>query len=140
MDKYQELVERIEKSPARSAWQKGVRQYAIELVDNWIANYGITEELLAFNIFSNPDSYDLENVLLNGCKDWKQYARYGCGLVYDRLIAIRLCAPHELKKTRNGEKNPNPHEDWLDCEGRALFQAWMLIKRIVSEMRGELQK
>lgn len=139
MDKYQELLERIEKSPARSAWARGVREYAVKLVDDFIANNSLTEELLAFNIFSNPDSYDLEKELLNGCKDWKQYSRYGCGLVYNHKIAKRLCAPWELKKTRNGERNPNQHEDWLDCEARALFQAWMLIKRIVSEIRGELQ-
>ena len=137
MDKYEELLKRIEKSPARSAWARGVREYAFELIDNWIANCDISEESLAFNVFLN--SYDLEADLLNGAKDWKHYAKSGCGLVYNSKIAKRLCSPSELKKTRNGDRNPNPHEDWLDCEARALFQAWLIIKTIVSEMRGELQ-
>lgn len=110
----------IESLPAeRSAWRRGVRQYAMDLIENL------------------PDFQDLnpENcreVLLNGAGSWKEWAYGGCGLVYDVDIAERLCTPSELRKKRGGELEPNSHESWLDVEARAISQAAAAIKTIVS--------
>jgi hypothetical protein len=112
-----EITAIIEAANPRSAWNKGVKAYALELLADLPKNveYGTIESL--------------EADMLNGARDWKQYSWGGCSLVYNEDIAKRLCTPSELKKTRNGERRPNPSEDWLDTQARALNQAAMNIFR-----------
>ena len=112
-----EITAIIEATNPRSAWNKGVKAYALELLEELPHNveYGTIESL--------------EADMLNGARDWKQYSWGGCSLVYDEDIAKRLCTPSELKKTRNGERRPNSREEWLDVQGRALWQAARQIRR-----------
>ena len=109
-----ELYKKIELSNPKSAWDKGVKDYALELLEE-------LEEV--------PTLEELEENLLNGADNWKMYSWGGCSLIYDEDIAQRLCTPSELKKTRNGQRKPNKNEEWLDTQARALFQAYKLIKR-----------
>jgi len=111
-----ELIKLIEKSPARSAWQRGVKSYAVDLLDN---------------VEDEPIS---SKTLLNGADDWSAYSYGGCSWIYDRDIAEALCTPSELKKTRNGERNPNASETWLDCQARALHQACSLVLRLAKRL------
>lgn len=113
-----EITAIIEATNPRSAWDKAVKAYALEILDTIPRNveYGSIESLKA-------DA-------LNGAKDWKQYSWGGCSLVYNEDIAKRLCTPSELKKTRNGERRPNAREEWLDCQARALNQAWWCIRNV----------
>lgn len=108
----------------RSAWRKGVKLYALELVDELAEaierGYFLEEDL------SSP--HLLKRQLLNGAANWAEYAEGGCGLTYDADIAERLCAPFELARTRGGGCPPNSWETWLDVEVRALFQAELLIR------------
>ena len=97
-----------------SAWVKGVREYAIELLEE---TDGIP-----------TDGQSINNCLLCGAADWKQYSYGGYALVYDEDIAKRLCCPSELKRNRNGERNPNSRETWLDVQARALHQAAIMIR------------
>ena len=113
----QKLIEAIEATPARSAWRRGVKLYAVELLENLPAEIEYSEETRA--------------ALLNGARDWQQYSQGGCSLIYDGDIADRLCSPSELKNTRNGERNPNARETWLVCQARALSQARGLIMTIL---------
>ena len=108
----------IEAEKTRSAWDRGVNTYALELLEEYENNYGADA--------CAPCEADL----LNGASDWKQYSWGGSALIYDGDIAKRLCNPTELKKTRNGEKRPNSREEWLDTQARALFQAAQRIKYI----------
>lgn len=118
----------IESLPAeRSAWRRGVRQYAMDLI----------EDLPDFQDL-NPEN--CRGVLLNGAGSWKEWAYGGCGLVYDCAIAERLCTPSELHKKRGGELEPNLHESWLDVEARAVSQAAAAIKVIVSVGQREAGK
>lgn len=112
-----EIRTAIEAAPARSAWSKGVKVYALELLDELPSNvnYGSIESLTAD--------------MLNGADNWKHYSWGGCSLVYDGDIALRLCTPSELKKTRNGDRKPNGREEWLDTQARALSQAARQICR-----------
>jgi hypothetical protein len=115
----------IEKEPARSAWSKGVKIYAIELVDE-------LQEAIEGNYFDAEDIATpnmLKKQLLNGAQDWMQYSYGGCSLIYDCDIAERLCSPSELKRTRDGERSPNAKEEWLDVQARALYQAARLVMR-----------
>ncbi|MAN61512.1 MAG: hypothetical protein CMI60_06135 [Parvibaculum sp.] len=111
-----ELTKLIEDSPARSAWQRGVKSYAVDLLDD-VEDRPLTKE-----------------TLLNGADDWSAYSYGGSALIYDAHIAETLCTPSELKKTRNGERNPNASETWLDCQGRALHQACSLVLRLARRL------
>lgn len=114
----------VKATKPRSAWGKGVRLYAIELLNKakeW--NGG------AFDFTMN----NYKRILLNGASNWKQYSEGGCSLIYNVDIAKRVCSKSELVKTRYGEKDPNPHEDWLQCQARALYQAESLIADAIME-------
>jgi hypothetical protein len=125
--KINELREAINQKKTRSAWRKGVREYALELVE-------ALEEGISGGYFDEKDMQStnlLKRQLLNGASDWKEYSWGGSSLIYDWDIAERLCTPSELKKNRNGERRPNANEEWLDTQARALYQATMMIFRIV---------
>lgn len=119
MTNIEKLYQSIESEKQRSAWDKGVTKYALELVEQLgeQINGGYFEEL------DLTESKKVRAALLNGAADWSQYSWGGCSLIYDSDIAERLCSPSELKKTRNGERRPNSREEWLDTQARALFQA-----------------
>ena len=107
----------IESRKNRSAWDKGVTLYALELLDN-------LRDLPAAG-----DRQEIKKALLNGASDWSEYSYGGCALIYDGDIAARLCSPSEFRRTRGGQWNPNRRENWLDVQARALFQACLLICR-----------
>jgi hypothetical protein len=118
MKTIKELRIAIENEPARSAWSKGVKEYALELIE---------EMNDSTEFYASPaDKKDL----LNGASDWNQYSWGGCSYIYDSDIAERLCSPSELKKTKNGERKPNANEEWLDAQARALSQAAHMICRL----------
>jgi hypothetical protein len=114
-----ELRVAIENEPARSAWDKGVKLYALDIVEHMDADA---------EIYGSPAD---QKALLNGASDWKQYSEGGCAFCYDYEIAERLCTPSELKRTKDGERQPNSRENWLDVQARALRQAERLILRLV---------
>lgn len=110
-----QLIKEINKSPGRSAWDRGVNQYAIELA----ANVG---EVVGD--WQNYSFYELETIALNGATDWAQYSQGGCSLIYNADICERLATASEIKRTRHGELAPNACESWIDVQTRALMQAW----------------
>ena len=128
MGNIEKLYQSIESEKQRSAWDKGVSAYALELVEQLGEQIGggYFEEL------DLTESKKVRAALLNGAADWSQYSWGGCSLIYDSDIAERLCCPSELKKTRNGERRPNSREEWLDTQARALFQA---VNRICRHIR-----
>lgn len=112
------ILAKIEAMPARSAWARGVKAEAADLIEREIEADEITVE----------DFAGLREILLNGAENWNKYAWGGCGLIYNCDIAKAFCNPSELRKTQNGARRPNSREDWLDVYARALFQACELIK------------
>lgn len=115
----------IESLPAeRSAWRRGVKQYAMDLLE-------------AIPDFQDLNTENCRETLLNGAGSWKEWAYGGCGLVYDCAIAERLCTPSELRKKRGGELEPSSHESWLDVEARAVGQAASAIKNMIFMKRRE---
>lgn len=123
----QKAAELIEARKDRSAWDKGVTVYALELLDD-------LAELAAGGHFP-ADAAELlkpralREKMLNGAINWKEYSWGGSALIYDGDIAERLCCPSELKRTRNGERRPNSREEWLDVQARALYQAGARVFR-----------
>lgn len=123
--KTKELLIKVESLKGKSAWERGVNEYAYEIVES-IADY--VEDVTVDNV---------EEVLLNGASDWSQYSYGGCSLIYDGDIAERLCTPSELKKVTRKDGSisdkANSRETWLDCQARALYQACNKIKGIIKD-------
>lgn len=124
MKSVNEIRAALETEKPRSAWCKGVKTYAEELLEE-------LEERIA-NGYQDPAKIEtraeLDEALRNGAENWSEWSWGGCGLIYDGDIAERLCNPSELKKTRNGERRPNCREEWLDVQARAIRQAASRIK------------
>ncbi|MBR6448296.1 MAG: hypothetical protein IKS74_07510 [Methanomicrobium sp.] len=118
---YKQLLQVLNSYNPRSAWDKGVKKYAIGIIKDFdyeSDNGGII-----------PNNFG-EKYLLNGARDWKQYSWGGSSYAYDGDIAKMLCSPSELKKVRykeGGFRKPNRDEEWLDVQARALSQASRLI-------------
>lgn len=116
MREYADIKETLETRKDRSAWDKGVTIYALELLEEYA-------ELAAYEGRQAANTAEFKEWLKNGASDWDQYSWGGSSLIYNSDIAERLCCPSELKKTRNGERRPNSREEWLDTQARALRQA-----------------
>lgn len=106
--------------PERSTWARGVQTYAVEIAET-LADQAHEVE---------PTRAAIENIALNGARDWSQYSWGGCSLIYDEDIAKLLCPPSTLKRKRNGALPPNSSEEWLDVQARALAQASWRVFRI----------
>ena len=117
-----ELEKLVKELPATSAWKRGVKDYAYELLDT-------LEDMAQYHGRLPKNESELKEWLLNGARDWAEYSRVGNALVYDSQIAERLCTPSELKKKDDGRLAPNSNESWLDVQTRALYQACMEITR-----------
>lgn len=106
----------------RSAWSRGVRNYALMILEN---------------LESLDDSIDetswavINRALLNGAGDWREYSEGGCALIYDQDIAAALCSPSELRRVQNGRRMPSRSETWLDVQTRALRQAAAMVKHAI---------
>ena len=109
----------IETRKTRSAWSKGVKDFALDLLEN----------IRDLNGREVETRKELETALLNGARNWSEYICGGCYLIYNGDIAAALCSPSELKRRKGGEWRPNRNEEWLDVQARALFQACRLICR-----------
>ena len=108
----------VSSSSARSAWSRGVAFYASLILDNFedFARFNASEGLPA-------PALDLATAL-NGAEDWHHFAAGGCGLVYNASIAANLLTPSELRAWETGRRS----FDFIALEGRALSQAWQLLK------------
>ena len=125
-----EIREAIKEKKARSAWNRGVKEYMLEFLD-YMKDYRKLDE----NHEVAP--VKLEE-LLNGAKDWEQYSYGGCSLVYNGDICERLCPPSFQKKKKDGELPPNSMETWCDVQAHALTVAADRFIRLVDSMsKGE---
>lgn len=121
---FDKMRQSIESQPARSAWGRGVKTYALEMIDN----------LEEYNGGEVPSSTsEMMGWLLNGARDWKQASEGGSWLITNEEIAQRLCSPAELKKVAGGRRQPNKRETWIDVQARALFQAAQIVKKLGSQ-------
>lgn len=100
----------------RSAWDKGVTDYAFDMLYYWEENAPYYE-----------DEITLESLILSGAKNWEEYSWCGFSLIYNQQIAARLCTPSELRKTNSGQRRLKGREDWFDVQARACSQAYRRI-------------
>ena len=123
--KANEIVKDLEARKDRSAWNKGVTKYAVELAES-LNNWDKQPESVA----------ELRKMLLNGASDWNVFSWGGSSLIYNQDIAKRLCSPSELKRVtnKNGLRDyPNSREHWLDVQARALYQAANRVAEIANK-------
>ena len=115
--KKKQLLEAVAAHKAgRSAWSRGVKAYAVELVEDLDDGADLSNEWM------------LQNELLNGAQSWAQYSEGGAALCYDADIAERLCPPSAVKRTKWGMLPPNGLESWIEVQARALWQAHKVIE------------
>lgn len=114
----------VESFCPRSAWSRGVAFYASMLLDNF-------EEFARFNASEGLPAPALDlATALNGADDWQHFAFGGNGLVYNAAIAENLLTPSELRAWETGRRS----FDLLALEGRALFQAWHLLRGYICQL------
>jgi len=127
-----DIMIQINKEKPRSAWNQGVKLYAMEILSK------IREEGHECLTFDENGKLRLQSwtiySLSKGFDHWVDMSKGCTFLVYDRDIAIRLCTGSELQKTKWGERNPSKRETWIECQGRALYQARNLICDKIKEM------
>nr|DAQ92816.1 MAG TPA: hypothetical protein [Caudoviricetes sp.] len=121
---FEKMAEIINGREQRSAWRRGVTAYALELLEE--LKEGVDGGYISADDLNTPA--DFSRALLSGASDWSAYSYDGCSLIYNGDIAVRLCCPSELKKTREGERRPNSREEWLDVQARALAQAARVVR------------
>jgi hypothetical protein len=109
-----EISARIKATKSRSAWSRGVKLYALELLES---------------LESDGTGYT-SAALLNGAENWRAFSYGGGSLIYDADIAGRISTPSELKRKKGGDLPPKAGETWLDCQSRALNQASHLIAKL----------
>ena len=129
----EKMKKALDEEKTRSAWGRGVKEYAAELISE-------LDEAIRGGWFDPADigaPLMLKKQLLNGAIDWQQYSWSGCSLIYNEDIAARLCSSSELKRTKNGKRRPNAREEWLDTQARALGQAARMVQRIARECLAE---
>lgn len=130
MTVFEKMAAELEARNDRSAWDKGVTLYALELVEE-------LRERAAYKGRSPEPGKECREWMLNGAQDWDAYSWGGSALIYNSDIAERLCCPSEFKKTRNGERRPNSREEWLDTQARALYQACNRVARLYRSIVAE---
>lgn len=116
--KTSEIIEKLQARKDRSAWDSGVTQYAIEIVEHCGK-----EEL---------DGKDYYEALLNGAEDWRAYSFGACSLICDEDICRRLYSPSMQKRYRYGEKEPSNIDTWLDVQTLALRRACRRVRATIA--------
>ena len=124
----QVLANEVNNTKTRSAWDKGVKAYALDI----LASFEESRQWCEANGESVPELD--ERTALNGAQDWSAWAYGGCGLVYNAYIAERLCTPSELRKLDGGARVPAGADTWCDIEARAAWQAWRMIAEAVRKL------
>ena len=119
-DLRQIIVNRIKTFRGRSAWARGVLQYALELANS-------------FDFDALGEGKPISGIMLNGSRNWREYSYDGKALMYDRDIAARLLTPSAFKRKDYGRLPPNSKETWYDVQARALEQAYGLVMAAIHD-------
>ncbi len=104
-----DLRNAVDVRPGMSSYERVLRRYIMDLLENHILNNGLT-------IWDNMENLSqiTEADLLDGSGNWFEYSRHGNALVWSQDISMRLFG----KKTYDG----NP-EDLVVCQALMLSRA-----------------
>lgn len=128
MKNINEVISHIQSEKLRSAWDKGVAAYALDLLNEYVENseYNGLKE----NNFMIEDSPSFRKNMLNGAQDWSEYSEGGNSLIYNEDIAQRLCSPSVFKRKKEGDLNPDSRMTWIDLQSVALRRAMYKISSL----------
>lgn len=108
-----ELISILSGLKLRSTWDRGVRAYALDLL----------EDVKDSDLEKATDREGLEKLLLNGARNWEHFSCGGCALAYVGDIEERLFPPSQRNRVRCSI------DDIMVVQGIALDQAFDLIWR-----------
>lgn len=113
-----EISDKIYASSDNTRWNNGVCNYAVELLEGYISDNGLS-------IWDDADRLKAmtEDRLLNGAKDWDDFSRSGNSHIYHDDISMRLLG----RKATAGQTR-----DWFGIQGKALEQAAEMLLNIVN--------
>ena len=118
-------ITEINRIKCRSAWNNGVKVYAVMLLEN------LKENGYKGRDITSPAL--LRKSLLNGAADWEIYSRGGCAMVYNGDIVKTLFTPARCAEYLNNCNKDNFSTDYIfDCQRLALQQAERLIMQNVN--------
>lgn len=125
----------ITNTKRRSAWDRGVQAFALDLLEKYqeIAHWTEREK------GSRPALS--EQTLLNGAEDWTQYSYGGCALIYDADI-VRALYPQSVvrRKVRDHGALPPSNGTWLGKQALALRQAARMLRMTAISVVNESNK
>lgn len=143
----EQLKERLEadQKKARSAWEKGVFSYAVEMVEGVQNDQIMSQEKdaekhdasdylnhvgargIKIDQFWTVDERIKLNKLAHDCS-WG-----GIFEIMNENIVDRLCTPGEKKRFSNGKMQigPSPKKQWPDVQGSAVYSALVKIHDIL---------
>ena len=118
---YSEIYTILIQEKPRSAWSRGVNIIAMDIVSQILENADGNDA---------PHYYNVSDF----CQEFygaslREAVDGGCFLIYDFDIAKNFCTPSKLKRTKNGEYNPNRAGTWLDVMYHGAYQA---IRHIIT--------
>lgn len=104
-----DLRNAVDVRPGMSSYERVLRRYIMDLLENHILNNGLTiwDDMENLSQITEAD-------LLDGSDNWFEYSRHGNALVWSQDISMRLFG----KKTYDG----NP-EDLVVCQALMLSRA-----------------
>lgn len=118
-----DLLKKLNTVKTRSAWDRGVLGYALEIVDeHGDGDIQSVDDVLNYARDKHESLYSVA----------KWQSEGGAFEIYDESIAERLCTPSEFKRAhyKDGsmKQMANARESWLDVQTRAVFQAYNKIQ------------
>lgn len=128
-----ELETKIAGNVPKSAWSRGVKSYALEMLEK-IEDTSAQADTITLGDLINHVGYKSVKIgcfsqSLGACSE----ASWGGNFeIYSEDIAQRLATPSEIKKCtrKNGSFRSEVNgKNWLDIQARAIWQAVMLIQR-----------
>lgn len=145
--KLEELKKELEakQAKARSAWDKGVYSYAVEMVENIQGDSTMSQK-------ENAEDHDVSDFLnhvdgrgISICAFWTvddrikvrhlaESVSWGGNFdIYNSSIVERLCTPSENKRYNAGrmQNGPKSREKWMDTQARAVNYAIWRIHKIL---------
>lgn len=123
-----DLLKKLNTIKTRSAWDKGVLGYTLEIVENYAPEEVTSvDDVLNYRRDKHESLYSVASLHSHG----------GSFEIYDEAIAERLCTPSEFKRAhyKDGsmKQMANARESWLDVQTRAVFQAYNRIQEALRE-------
>ena len=104
-----ELMNKIENLKFRSAWKNGVKQYALDLLEDLLEDF--------------QDATFTEEDALNGAGNWNKYARGGIGacLIWNGDIAKKIVQRYRAKNHKERTKRTKQKRRLGRCSGASFM-------------------